>query len=150
MVQKFLDAMLHDPKAKELIKAMPAPKNDTEAAEGYLKLAKDLGYDLTIEEIIAGLKTLEQEKKTQSAKVALDMDDLENVAGGANDGCADTHSPGEWCWFTDSCDYVISFYGDDSPGGDGDDCSGIYQFNKDYDKDPIKCIGTQEEYQFNS
>ena len=50
MVQKFLDAIRKDPKAKELIKAMPAPKSDAEAVEGYVKLAKDLGFDLTIDE----------------------------------------------------------------------------------------------------
>ena len=110
MVQKFLDAIRKDPKAKELIKAMPAPKSDAEAVEGYVRLAKDLGFDLTIDEIKAGLKALEEGQKNESDKVALDVDDLENVAGGANDGCDDTHVPGEWCWFTDSCSYIITYY----------------------------------------
>ena len=45
---------------------MPVPKNDKEAAESYLKIAKQLGFDLTIDEIVAGLKTAET--KTAIAK----------------------------------------------------------------------------------
>jgi len=110
MIQKFLDALRNDPQAKELMKAMPAPKNDQEAAEGYVKIAKELGFDLAADEILAGLKGMEQKQKAQADKVALDAGDLDNVAGGANPGCDDTHSPGEWCWFTDSCSFVISYY----------------------------------------
>ena len=110
MVQKFLDMVRNDPKAKELVKALPAPKSDAEAVEGYVKLAKDLGFDLTFDEIKAGLKGMEQAQKAQSEKVSLGDADLESVAGGANDGCDDTHTDGEWCWFTDSCSYLITFY----------------------------------------
>ena len=113
MVQKFLDMVHNDPKAKELAKSLPAPKSDAEAVEGYVRLAKDLGFDLTIDEIKAGLKAMENGRKAESDKVSLDDADLENVAGGANEGCEDTHSPGEWCWFTDSCSVLISFYGDE-------------------------------------
>ena len=37
------------------------------------------------------------------------------VAGGA-DGCADTYQDGEWCWFTDSCSLIISYYDSGSSG----------------------------------
>ena len=110
MVQKFLDAVRNDPKAKELIKSMPVPKNDAEAAEGYVKIAKELGFDLTADEILAGLKGMEQAQKAESDKVSLDDVDLENVAGGKDERCGSTFEPGEWCWFSDSCDYVISYY----------------------------------------
>ena len=103
----------NDPKTKELVKALPAPKSDAEAVEGYVKLAKELGFDLTFDEIKAGLEAAENGRKAVSDKVSLDDADLENVAGGANEGCDDTHVPGEWCWFTDSCSYVISYYGDE-------------------------------------
>ena len=116
MLEKFFDTIRNDPKAKELIKAMPAPKSDAEAVEGYVKLAKDLGFDLTIDEIKSGLKAMESSRKAQSDKVSLDAEDLENVAGGANEGCDDTHSQGEWCWFTDSCSIIITYY-DEHPGG---------------------------------
>ena len=113
MVQKFLDMVRNDPKAKELAKALPAPKSDAEAVEGYVRLAKELGFDLTFDEIKAGLKDLEDGRKAASDKVSLDDADLESVAGGANEGCEDTHTPGEWCWFTDSCSVIISYYGDE-------------------------------------
>ena len=112
MIQKFLDAVRNDPKAKELIKAMPVPKDDKEASEGYVKIAKELGFDLTADEILAGLKSMEQAQKAQSEKVSLDDADLENVAGGVL-GCSTTHDPGEWCWFSDSCSYVITYYNDE-------------------------------------
>ena len=110
MVQKFLDALRNDPRAQELIKDMPVPESDEEAVACYAKLAKDLGFDLTTDDIKAGLKAMENDRKAQSDKVSLDADDLENVAGGANEGCNDTHSDGEWCWFTDSCSYIITYY----------------------------------------
>lgn len=112
MVQKFLDAVRNDPKAKELIKSMPVPKNDAEAAEGYVKIAKELGFDLTADEILAGLKGMEQAQKAQSDKVSLDDVALEHVTGGVQmPDCASTYeSDGEWCWFSDSCSYIISYY----------------------------------------
>ena len=30
-------------------------------------------------------------------------------------GSDDTHVPGEWCWFTDSCSYIISLYNSPPP-----------------------------------
>ena len=115
MLQKFLDAVRSDPKAQELISAMTTPGSDGEAAEAYVKIAKVLGFDLTADEILAGLKDLEQKQKEQSDKISLDDHDLENVAGGANPECDDTHVPGEWCWFTDSCSYIISLYASPPP-----------------------------------
>ena len=113
-INAFLDTVRNNPEAKERMKAMPAPKNDQEAAEGYVRIAKELGFDLTADEILAGLKGMEQKQKAQADKVALDAGDLDNVAGGANPGCDDTHSPGEWCWFSDSCSVIISYY-DEQP-----------------------------------
>lgn len=43
MIQKFLDMMRNDPKAQALVKGIPVPKNDQEAAESYVKIAKELG-----------------------------------------------------------------------------------------------------------
>lgn len=136
MVQKFLDMVRNDPKAKELVKALPAPKSDAEAVEGYVKLAKELGFDLTFDEIKAGLEAAENGRKAVSDKVSLDDADLENVAGGANEGCDDTHVPGEWCWFTDSCSYVISYYDKKDKDlanqreeeAEDEDCAGTHQF----------------------
>ena len=112
MVQKFMDAVRNDPRVKELLKAMPAPKNDSEGLECYVKIARELGFDLTADEILAGLNGMEQAQKAQSEKIGLDDADLEHVAGGVKmPNCASTYeSDGEWCWFSDSCSYVISYY----------------------------------------
>lgn len=134
MTEKFFDAIRNDPRAKELIKAMPAPKDDTEAAESYVRLAKELGYDLSFKEILQGLKSFEKAQKDKSDKVVLDAEDLENVSGGANPGCDDTHNQGEWCWFTDSCSYLITYYDDvKKPDGqtssdDEENCKNEYVF----------------------
>ena len=114
-IKAFLDAVQSSPKTKELIRALPAPKNDAEAAEGYVSIAKELGFDLAADEILAGLKGMEQKHKAQSDKIALDPDDLDNVAGGAIPGCDETHFPGEWCWFSDSCSVIITYYDDPEP-----------------------------------
>ena len=94
---------------------MPAPKDDTETAECYVKITKELSFDLTADEILTGLKGMEHKQKAQSDKVSLDDADLENVAGGVGDPrCSETFDEGEWCWFSDSCSVVISYY-DDQP-----------------------------------
>ncbi len=92
---------------------MPVPKDDQEAVQAYVKIAKELGFDLTADEIITGLKGMEEEQKAKSEKVLLDESSLEKVAGGAGDPrCLDTFDEGEWCWFTDSCAYVVTSYYD--------------------------------------
>ena len=82
MVQKFLNMVRNDPKAQALVKDIPVPKSDQEAAESYVKIAKELGFDLTADELMTGLKDMEQAQRTQSDKVSLDDTALEHVAGG--------------------------------------------------------------------
>ena len=62
-------------------------------------------------------KKMEASRKAATDKISLEDGDLDKVAGGAD---GDTHpdmydssfSEGEWCWFSDSCSYVISDYSD--------------------------------------
>ncbi len=68
MIQKFLDMMRNDPKAHALVKGIPVPKNDQEAAESYVKIAKELGFDLTADEILTGLKDMEQARPLLSPR----------------------------------------------------------------------------------
>ena len=107
----FLDKIKNDPKVKELISQLPVPNSEEEAVAGYLGIAKQLGFDFSREDIISALKTLADEKRTQTDKVTLDDADLDHVAGGGMDICSSTYSPNEWCWFDDSCSYIISYYG---------------------------------------
>ena len=115
-VKEFLELVKNDPKGKELAEKLGRPKNDTEAIDGYLRIAKELNFSLTEEELTEGLKNLMRERKTQSEKITLDAEDLDNVAGGYHDPkCSDTYeTEGEWCWFTDSCTLFINNYYENS------------------------------------
>ena len=137
-IRELLEAVKKDPKAQELVKGLGTPKNDTEAISGYLSVAESLNFSITEEEIVEGLRAVIQEQKASSesaaAKVSLADSDLESVAGGAEEGCADTYKTGEWCWFTDSCSLIINCYdGDSLPSGQeqGNDefCTSALAFN---------------------
>ena len=113
-VKKFLIAMRKHPRVKELIKDLKTPKNDEEVIDGYFSIAKKLKLKLTRDEIKDGLKAAAEEQKARTAeaaqKVALDSSDQEQVAGGQYLNCSSTHEDNEWCWFSDSCDLIISDY----------------------------------------
>ena len=49
----FLQELKTNARAQEIIAAMPIPKDEKEAAEGYVRLAAELGYSLTAKEILA-------------------------------------------------------------------------------------------------
>ena len=115
-MKDFLTALVKNPEAKELLKGLKEPSGAEEAAELYADIAAKTGTSISKDAILAILKEKEAIQQARSAKAegavrqALEENDLESVAGGANPGCDDTHSPGEWCWFTDSCEFVISYY----------------------------------------
>ena len=118
-VKDFLKALNENPKAKELIKAAKEPANAEEAAALYADIAEKAGIAVSKETIAAFLKGKEENQQQATAKAegavkaALNEDDLENVAGGGKDErCDSTFDRGEWCWFSDSCSYVISYYDD--------------------------------------
>ena len=100
-------------------KAAKEPANAEEAAALYADIAEKAGICVSTETIQEFLKNKESRQQEVTAKAeglvkaALGEDDLESVAGGANEGCDDTHTDGEWCWFTDSCSYIITYYGSD-------------------------------------
>ena len=117
----FLQALQTDSRAKELIKTMDIPADREKAADCYVILAGKLGYTLTKEEILAAAQEMSkaQREKTGRAmeKMPLDDEDLANVAGGVQepgyDGCDSTYHDDEWCWISDSCQVLISFYEDE-------------------------------------
>ena len=115
-MNEFLKALQQNDEIKELLKNQPKPGSDEEAAETYASIAEKMGFKLSREDMINGLKGLEKiqmEKTDASLKQVLDEADLEQVAGGGEDPrCSDTFSPGEWCWFTDSCSFIIRGYDD--------------------------------------
>jgi hypothetical protein len=114
--KEFFEKLGTDNKAKELFKGKAEPKTGEELVEAYLDAAKQLGYDLTSEDIVAYIK--EKQEKVQSgtdsaakAVQALPDDALDSVAGGGDHTeCNDTFRDKENCWATDGCDYVFTHY----------------------------------------
>lgn len=139
-----LKALSENEEAKKLFRAAKEPAGIEEAAELYADIAAKTGNSIPKDAILALLKEKEARQRAQSAKAegavkkALDEEALDAVAGGANPGCDDTHSPGEWCWFTDSCEFVISYY--DEPA-----CK-LDSYN--YPVKPKKYSTIEEEYPF--
>ena len=116
-IGKLMEALQQNPKAQELAKNMKKPESDEEAAEAYAGLAKDLGFDLSADDLLKVLETKEQEQRFRTKNAALAVEkasltegDLELVAGGKNEYCDDTFTTGEWCWFNDSCSTLITVY----------------------------------------
>lgn len=89
--RKFLDAM-NDKDAREAWNAKVAGvKDDVEALKAAVDIAKEMGYDITKEELTDALSELKSEQKERTQQAVqdvqeLDLDDLEDVAGGT-DSC---------------------------------------------------------------
>ncbi len=119
-VQEFLDALHHDPRAKELAKEMKKPETEAETAESYVKLAQAMGYDITGKDILKTLLEMEQAQRALTdkandavVKIPLGDDALDHVFGGYNPypiDCESTYTDGEWCWVSDSCKVIIMDY----------------------------------------
>lgn len=87
--KKFLDAMNDKATRKAWKKKTADVKSGEEELEVAIDMAKEMGYDVTKEELTDALKELkaEQKEKTQQAVQGvqeLDLDDLEDVAGGVH------------------------------------------------------------------
>jgi uncharacterized protein YwqG len=85
--KKFLDAMKDKADREAWNAKVAGVKNDEEALEAAIDMAKEMGYDVTKEELTDTLKELKAEQKEKTKKAVqgvqeLDLDDLEDVAGG--------------------------------------------------------------------
>ena len=120
-VIRFLDALKENPEMQALLKDQPKPANDEEAAAVYACIAEKAGYSVTKEDILRAQQDLESRRKKQTEadtdrmKVALEEDDLDQVAGGEGYYLCDStyRVDGEWCWFSDSCSAIVLYYDDD-------------------------------------
>ncbi len=115
ILRKFMEALQTDPRAEELLKGKAKPESLEGAVKLYAEAAKELGFDLTEDDIMKGMKSLKEEQaaKTAQAKAAvkeLGLEDLEKVAGGAEPGCKDTFEHRENCWLNDACDFFYNDY----------------------------------------
>lgn len=122
-VYESLKALSANEEAKKLFAEAKEPASVEEAAVLYADIAAKAGQNISKDAILEYLKEKEASQRAQSGdaecavKEALDMNDLDNVAGGTeyqkhNTACDTTYDKGEWCWFSDSCSLVISYYGD--------------------------------------
>ena len=117
-LKEFLNALAANPKARDLLKEMKEPASMEEAAAMYADIAEKAGISVskdTIREFLASKEKAQQEATARAAeavKESLTDADLDTVAGGEgpNSGCASTFVPHEWCWFSDSCAYIINDY----------------------------------------
>ena len=116
-VKELIRKLATDPKGKELLGAAKEPKTMEEAADMYLGFAKELGVEVSREEILAFLQLKEKNqqeaaaKAEESVKMTLDDAALDKVAGGSTYTlCDETFNAGEWCWASDSCSLVITCY----------------------------------------
>ena len=122
-VKDFLKALSENPEAKKLMKEAKEPASLEEAAALYADIAAKTGISVAKETILEFLEKKEKVQQAESAKAegtvkqALDEEALDEVAGGSdyekhNTACDTTYYKGEWCWFSDSCAVVISYYDD--------------------------------------
>lgn len=129
-VKAFFDEIKTDPKAAELLNGMEPPKTAEEEAAAYLAAAKELGYDMTAEDLAAYMQEAaeEQKRKTEANAAEIELlpdEELENAVGGScnsvttegyclvkskKEECKYTFHHRENCWFTDACDMLFLFY----------------------------------------
>ena len=132
-IGQLLRALRNDPAVQELTKDLKKPETDEEAAEVYSAIAKKQGFDIPVNDILESLKAMEEDQRIQTRDTNAEVDkstltemDLDIVAGGADPGagnpdCDSTYNPGEWCWFSDECGFLVVKYEDEYTYTDDDE-----------------------------
>ena len=114
----FIDKIKSDPKAQEIMKKYAKAASAQDAVKAYTEMARELGYDLTEDELKALVEEKEEARRMQTQAAAdqiekLEDEVLDNVAGGGraeHDECFDTYMDYENCWFMDGCDNALLYY----------------------------------------
>jgi methylaspartate ammonia-lyase len=88
----FLRELKTNEKAKELLQGREKPKSKEDAIKAYAEVAKELGEDISAEDIAQALEEIEAEIHQKTKAVSADMeelkdDDLGDVAGGGALDC---------------------------------------------------------------
>ena len=111
---KYLRELRTNEKAKELLQGMERPKNRDDAIKAYAEVAKELGEDISPEDIAKALEEIEAEIHQKTEAVSADMveledDDVENVAGGTIE-CGEPMQRliNRFCWDNDVCSIYIN------------------------------------------
>ena len=117
-VKAFLNSLRINSKAKAMISQIPEPKNTDEWAAAYAKIAGELGFEVTeddLKEFVAiKEKKLQEQANASAAEIEeLSADELGEVAGGGDHSdCKDTYKDKENCWVNDGCDIINNHYSD--------------------------------------
>lgn len=110
-VRELFEELISNEKTRELLKDREKPETIGEVADTYEKIAKELGIDLTAEEIRTIVQEEEETRKVKTDDVAkaifeLQDSELDGVTGGDgyDERCRYSFKDKENCWFQDACD----------------------------------------------
>ena len=105
--KKFFEEVIITDKAKQLISSLEQPKTPEDFPLAYSKIAKELGIELSDEEIRA---SFDEKLKGSITESEIDDDEMAQFTGGLNQNCASTYVDRENCWWSDGCDYYMNVY----------------------------------------
>lgn len=123
--KQFLKGYRDNEEAMKILKQFPEPKTDEEAISCFVEAAGKIGLQITEEEMAEAARELKEERKTKTdASIddmrTLDVDDLEDVAGGiyhiaggerVYGGCIGDFTDDD-CLAADACEKAFNFYYD--------------------------------------
>lgn len=119
LITKFLEALGKEPKAKEALEKASMAGTEQEKLDIILLLAKEMGYNLTGDELKAYIEEKQEAQKERTDSLAetiekIDDAEMTKVAGGAKDHeeCRDTYRDAENCTYNDGCDVIFQGYPD--------------------------------------
>lgn len=111
----FIEALEANRKLMEEIRAKVLEAGKP-AADAYVEVAKEQGFEFTVEELAAELAAKQASDADALAAAKLDDAELEQVTGGGDydhvgpERCRDTYMDGEDCSFTDKCLTLVNIY----------------------------------------
>lgn len=117
-IGKFLEELRHSPQVRQKLEGGDRPLKEEEKTAAFLELAKELGHDLTLEDLReyiqeAAEKCAQRTEAQAEAIQKLDDSELEKAAGGADHAtCKDSFKDKENCWRNDACDLNLETYPD--------------------------------------
>lgn len=105
--KKFFEEIIKTEEAKQLITACEAPETPEDAIRTYAKIAKELGVELSEDEITA---YFDNKLDNCAASKEIDDDELEQFTGGLRLPCFNSFVNRENCWWNDGCDLYMNQY----------------------------------------
>ena len=89
---QLMNKLLENKRVLQILDTKVKPKGKDELLKIYTEIARESGEDITPEDVAEAFETIEEERRRKTDAVAadivaLDDDELENVAGGSDDRC---------------------------------------------------------------